>query len=163
MKLKTLTAVLLVVAFLPAIAADGDPHATSGQGRIACQVTVASVQGFNCAPLAPEASGRHALASAERAYVRFTVMWTPTSAWAERLQVELFGNPACHESEGPSCVRAVAVGPSPLTVLLEGQAASGTEVSAGVLTEPVCGSAFCDVPPARVIVDQPYSYVWTYE
>lgn len=158
---------LLTLALVPVGSSD-----SPGTGVIHCYL----VMPFVSHPCDAEMLGADVptLATGNVESVTLTISWVPMERSATELRLGLKGNTDCTSAD--VCAIVSADGPSPLSVTLTGDGASGITLQGSIRPTPVCRTnrlvsipdippesdrIECDTPPVKLVQDQEFTYVWT--
>lgn len=104
--------------------------------------------------------------------VTLTIAWNAETPAATRLNAFMHGNPDCSAiTQDANCSVSSVGGESPLILSLPPSAASHFELVASIQlgggchwvrgpVNPTVLPTSCDVPPASIVIDQPFHYTW---
>lgn len=159
--LRTLALLVTLLAVLSSV------QASAGSGEIVCELATYRVN-LNCDDAPPSVQQ---ISVGDAASVTFTVEWTPVSSDAQVLYVHFNGNPDCVNEplSDAECWTREVQGTSPLSVHLNGTAASNTTLAAYVGIERLCGTSRAECPPnapprldaVKLVRHQQYSFSWS--
>lgn len=176
---KILMSLVIGGSLLGSALAD-DPVVVEGDGMIYCLLHTLVLEvpcepDFSSPSWTRGADQMRIRTSEDTSLARLTISWDARSAAADELSAFMHGNYSCETTKGePACAVALAAGPSPLVLTLDGDAARDFELVASIHAGGACRYEYgpyigpyvtfypsdCDLPPFELIVDQPFHYKW---